>query len=91
VTTAQAATNEVAILSRVLEPDEVPLSPEAARSILALKFRPRDRARMRELSAKAREGTLTPDEKTEIDSYEKVGHLLSLLKARAKVALQKSI
>ena len=45
---------------------------------------------MRELSAKAREGTLTPDEKTEIDSYEKVGHLLSLLKARAKVALQKS-
>lgn len=86
--TTQTATSEIAILSRVIEPEEPTLSPEAARSILAFDFRPQDRKRMQELAAKAREGSLSPDEQIEIDNYEKVGHVLSLMKAKAKVSLK---
>jgi len=42
---------------------------------------------MEELSAKARSGTLSSDEQVEIDNYEKAGHILTLMKAKAKVSL----
>jgi hypothetical protein len=87
--TTQPASTELAILGRVLEPEEPTLSPEAARSILELDFRPKDRERMEELAAKARKGTLSPEEEVEIDSYEKAGHVLSLMKAKARVSLKK--
>jgi hypothetical protein len=83
-----ANTSEVAILSRVLEPDKPTLSPAAARDLLALDFSPADKDRMRELSAKAREGTLTPAEQAEIDSYERVGHVLNILQSKARRSLK---
>jgi hypothetical protein len=46
---------------------------------------------MQELAAKARAGTLSPAEQIEIDNYEKVGHVLSLMKAKAKVSLQQQL
>jgi hypothetical protein len=85
---AQAGTSEVAIFSRVLEADRANLSPAAARAILALGFSPADQDRMRQLSARAREGTLTPDEQTEINNYERVGHILSLMKSKARRSLK---
>jgi hypothetical protein len=83
-----ANTSEVAILSRVLEPGKPTLSRQAARDILALDFSPADKERMRQLSAKARAGTLTPDEQVEIDNYERVGHLLNILQSKARRSLQ---
>ena len=80
--------SEVAILSRVLEPDKPTLSPAAARDLLALDFGPADKERMRELSAKAREGTLTPAEQAETDNYERVGHVLNILQSKARRSLQ---
>jgi len=62
-------TSEAAILSRVLEPDKPSLSFKAASAILALDFNQADKDRMRQLSAKAREGTLTGDEQVEINNY----------------------
>jgi hypothetical protein len=87
--TAPVATNEVAILGRVFEADEPSFSPEVARCILEFRFREEDRKRMHELSAKAREGSLTPDEQAEIESYEKAGHILSLMKSKARLSLEK--
>ena len=84
----QTISTEIAILSRVLEPEKPTLSPDAARSILAWDFRPEDRERMQKLAAKARAGTLSPEEEVEIESYEKAGHVLSLMKAKAKVSLK---
>ncbi len=81
-------TSEVAILSRVLEPDKPSLSPQAARDILALDFGPADKDRMRQLSAKARDGTLTPDEQAAIDNYERVGHLLNIMQSKARRSLK---
>jgi hypothetical protein len=45
---------------------------------------------MNDLSEKAREGTLTAQEQVEIDNYERAGHVLSLLKLRARRSLKPS-
>ena len=76
----------VAILSRVLGPDQPNWSPEVAHALLALDFNQADKKRMRQLSAKARKGTLTEDEQVEIDNYERVGHLLNLLQSKARLS-----
>jgi len=85
--TTHTGTSEVAIFSRVLEHDQATL-PAAARAILALGFCQADKDRMRELSAKAREGTLTPAEQSEINNYERVGHLLNILQSKARRSLK---
>jgi len=63
------------------------LPPEAARCILGLRFPERDRKRMDELAAKARHGSLSEQERDEIENYERVGSFLSLLKAKARRSL----
>lgn len=86
--TTHTGTSEVAIFSRVLEPDRATLSAAAARAILALGFSPADQDRMRVLSAKAQEGTLSSAEQDEINNYERVGHILSLMKSKARRSLK---
>jgi len=81
-------TNDLAILSRVLEPDKRSLPSEAARALLALEFSQEDKDRMRQLLAKAKEGTLTPDEQAEADSYERVGHFLGIVRSKARRSLK---
>jgi hypothetical protein len=87
--TTTSSSSEVAILSRLIRPERNGLSVTAARAILKIDFDQSDRDRMRELSRKAREGTLKPQEQAEIDSYERVGHLLDLLHSKARQALKK--
>ncbi len=87
---SRANTSEVAIFSRVLEPDLATLSAPAARAFLTFDFNQADKDRMRELSAKAREGTLSPEEQAEINNYERVGHLVSLMKSKARRSLKGS-
>jgi hypothetical protein len=82
--TAHVSTSEVAIFSRVLEPEEATLSVAAAEAILGFGFKQRDKDRMAELSAKVKVGTLSPEEQEEINNYEKVGHVLSLMKSKAE-------
>jgi hypothetical protein len=86
--TTRTGTSEVAIFGRILQPDQATLSAAAARAILALNFPQADKDRMRQLSAKAQEGTLTPEEQAEINNYERVGHLLSLMKSKARRSLK---
>ena len=49
-----------------------------------------DVARMHALSAKARAGTLTPEEDSEMDNFERVGSILSTLKSKARQVLKRS-
>ena len=81
--------NDLAILSRVLEPDKPSLSSEAARALLALDFSQADKDRMRQLLARAKEGTLTPHEQAEADSYERVGHFLGIVRSKARRSLKR--
>jgi hypothetical protein len=87
--TASQPNSEVAILSRLIRPERNDLPATAARAILKMDFEQSDRDRMRELSQKARAGTLTPEEQVEINSYERVGHLLDLMHSKARRSLKK--
>jgi hypothetical protein len=65
------------------------LSLTAARALLKFGFSEGDHARMNELSTKAQDGTLTPQEQAELNTFEEIGCLLSILHSKARVALNK--
>jgi hypothetical protein len=79
---------EFEILNRVIAPDEPTLPPAVARELLKWSFPDADRQRMSELAAKARQGSLTPEELAEADGYERVASFLGLVKSKAKRSLQ---
>src|SRR5437773_2579759 len=85
--TTEMGAAEGAIWDRMLEPDKPTLSPASAKDILALDFTEVDKARMHELAAKARAGTLTSAEALEIDVYGRVGSVLSIWKSKARINL----
>ena len=80
---------ELAILSRIVGLDEPALSLAVAEGLLALRFSAADQERMNELAAKARAGTLTGDEQTDIEAYSRVNGLLGILHSRARRALKR--
>jgi len=80
---------EAEIWMCILHPDRV-LSPRAARAILGLSLPKNDISRMHELSGKARAGTLRPEEDAEMDNFERVGSILSILKSKARQVLKRS-
>ena len=63
---------------RTLERLETDLPPDAARYFLKLQFADADRARMNELAAKARSGTLAREEETELANYMQLGWFLDM-------------
>jgi hypothetical protein len=83
-----SATSEIAILARIFDKDDTPMSPEMARGILAMNFPEEDRKRMDELAEKARAGTLTSEERSEAENYARAGHILSILRSKARMALR---
>jgi hypothetical protein len=88
-TASLAPKTEAEVWLRILHPDEE-LSPRVARAILGLSFPKNDINRMHKLSAKARAGTLTPEEDAEMDNFERVGSILSILKSKARQVLRRS-
>lgn len=83
----QLEDNEVTLLGRALDAGHGRLSAAAARAFLQAEFPPADHARMEALGAKARAGTLQPDEKELLDRYVRASHLLTLLKSKARRSL----
>jgi len=82
------AADEAAILSRVIDAENGNLSAEAARAILRLGFPAADRARAELLADRARDGVLSAEEETELESYRHVARLLELMKSKARRSLQ---
>jgi hypothetical protein len=82
--------SETALWGRLLDPVSTTLSPEAARYLINLRFPQSDVDRMQELAEKARAGTLTLEEHIEMDNYERVGHVLSLMKSKARQSLKQT-
>ena len=87
---AELEQTETAILSRAIKPAKASLTPEAARSILDIRLANADAARRDELADKAREGTLTTEELNHLERYRHVGRILELMKAKARISLQKA-
>lgn len=88
MSSATTETSEMAILRRIVDPEQPFLSEEAARAILRLDFSAADRARMNQLAAKNREGKLTPTEEQELNSYIRVGQTLGILQSKARRSLR---
>ena len=76
------------VFSRVFEPEKPNLSAAAARSLLDLDFRAGDRARMDELAAKARNGSLSKKEDQELEANIQVGRLLAIMQSKARQSLK---
>ena len=78
---------EAAILARLIQTRE-DISPDVAEFLLSIDFETNDIERMNFLSELARKGSLTSQEKAELDSYLHVGSLLSILQSRARRVLR---
>ena len=81
---------EAQILTRVIAPEDSSLDRRAAEAILAMRFKAADKQRIDELAEKARLGTLSAEERAEAESYERIGHFISLLKSKARLSLASS-
>jgi hypothetical protein len=82
--------SEASLWGRLLDPVKADLSPEAARYLLNLQFPQSDLDRMQALAEKVRAGSLTIEEHIEMDNYERVGYVLSLMKSKARKSLKKT-
>jgi len=77
----------VGIWGRVIKPGRGTLSTEAARAVLKLDFDADDRRRVDDLSTKAAEGTLSADERAELEEYLRVNNELMVLHSKARLSL----
>ena len=79
---------ETAILERAMTADNESWSPEAARAILAFKLADADLSRADQLAAKARNGSITEEERRKLENYLRIGRLIEFMKAKALLSLK---
>jgi len=76
------------ILARTIMPEAGDLSIEAARAILRFRLVQADWERVNTLAAKARAGTLSAEERAELEEYERITCLLELMQSKARLSLK---
>jgi len=76
---------EPRVLKRLLDPIIRCLSPEGARTLMEMRADPVAQARIDELAEKCNEGRLSPEERSEYETYVHVGNLIAILQAKARV------
>jgi len=81
------ANTEAAIWDRVIEANRPDLAPEAAQFLLRLDFRESDHERIALLSEKSNQGSLSEEERVELQNYVHVGNLLALIQSKARRSL----
>ena len=87
MSTETLSCDPAAMWGRVIQFEEE-LSPAGARALLKIRFSHRALKQMEELSAKARQAALTPQEQVDLDNYERLGCLLDILHSKARLALK---
>ena len=80
--------NEIAMLERIMRAGIADVPPEAARYFLTLDFPDTDQARVDDLSAKARAGSLLPAEEEELDDYIRLSDFLAILQSKSRQSLK---
>lgn len=84
----EAPPQDTAILSRLFDVAPEDLSRELSQFLLKIEFGADDKDRMHVLSEKARNDELSEADQAEIDSYERVGHVLGILQAKARIRVK---
>lgn len=79
---------ESEILADVIAPDQGDLTSEVARSVLRWKFTDRARARMNDLADRNNNGTITVPERQDLEKYLRVGSLINIVQAKARLSLK---
>lgn len=90
MTTTATADYNSEILFRAIKPTDGDLSTDAARAMLNFRLAPDDTTRVNNLATKARAGTLTAEERTELDDYERVTALLEIMQSQARISLNQA-
>lgn len=85
--TTVTGNSHAAIFRRLIESDQDDLPLELARHLLRMSFPRQDLERVNELAAKARGGTLGPEERDELERYNLVGDVLAIWQSRARRSL----
>jgi hypothetical protein len=83
------ATAELTYLDRLLAPVTDCFSQEVAERLLALRTDADIEARIRQLAAKANEGTLSAEERVDYEDYVEAVDLIGILQSRARTVLAK--
>jgi hypothetical protein len=84
-----AKPSEFAIFARLLSNSKGDMSPRLAHYILTLGFTEVEQARIEDLASRNQLGRASAEERDELMSYVKAGHLLALLHSKARKALKK--
>lgn len=79
--------SDILILSRLLRPLTGGLRHELLEAVAALQSDPADEARYHELAERNAEGTITPDERGELEAIVSANTLLSVLRDEARATL----
>jgi hypothetical protein len=85
-----SARSEVDVLERMIRPGVGDIPADAAQFFLSLDFPEFDQTRIDELSAKARAGALSTQDKEELDQYIHLGDFLALIQSKARRSLGNS-
>lgn len=89
MSSATKTSTAAAVLNRLIDPTADDLSPEAAQSLLRLDFHQDDHQRMAELSRKAQEGSLSSEERSQLDDYLRIADFLAILQSKARRSLDR--
>jgi hypothetical protein len=81
------ANSEAVVWARLMQAQTNVLSPEAAEYILSIGLPQDDRNRMEQLAESSEAGTLTEQERAELEAYLHVGNLLAVMQSKARITL----
>ncbi len=82
--------NELEIWNEILGGDDEEMKPSAAKEILAWHFADETQELVDNLATRNNEGTITEAEYATLKNYVHVGRVLSLLHAKARLALKRA-
>lgn len=83
-------TMELKLWERAIAADSGDLEPAVAKAILGIKFSEADQKRAHELAQKNQNGTITADEKSELNAFGHVGLIISILWSKARRSLKRA-
>ncbi len=84
------ALSEADILDRVIRADEDDMPPAAARALLQLKFDAEATRTIKRLLRANSAGTISTEDRLLLDRYLRVGQLIDLVQAKARLSLASS-
>jgi len=79
---------EADIWARLVRVQDDALSADVARFLLSIDFAEEDEERMQELADHSSAGTLTNQDRAELDGYLHIANFLAVLQSKARVALK---